>query len=221
MDWLLYLLLLGICSLYGASTYRFLTTPYKLLFQLILLTFISELWALWLASEFGSNFPIYHILLPIQVAYYGLIFYWLLSKYKLRFLKHSMAILTFLLITINIHFSFVRKDILSFPSFGICLLGLFVVCAALLLYFNMLKSPLDIPILKQALFWFITGSLAFYSVTFFFFGYFNLLVEKNIETPNWGYNLIKITNYIMYTCYFITLWLDGRQGQRDTNSLVS
>ncbi|MEQ8910134.1 MAG: hypothetical protein RIC95_13135 [Vicingaceae bacterium] len=208
VDFLCYLLLLLLDSLIGIRFYRRFPKSFRLLTQLIILTFLVEFSSesLIQAEKIESNFIFYHLLQVIQLLYYALIYHELFEKlnqgkYKKRalWLGSSLALLCFI-ISLSIQpFQF-------FPSYGSLLLSFFVIASSLLYYLKMMKTPSTITILKQAGFWFNSGSFFFYSVTFFVFGYFEFAQGTDKVTPIWVSNLIKSSNFILYLSLGLSLY---------------
>ena len=204
---LFYLILIFATILLGFRYFRIITLPYKLLVLLISITFLSEVLSSLFEGYLGTNYPFYHFLQLIEFAFYGTIFHQLLKAWPrtCRFIT-AIAII-FGLITIGV--SLFYQGLYSFPSVGSTLLSLFVVAATLVLLIRMVQSPVNIPIHRQPVFWFGIGSLFFHALTFFVFGYFKFLTSQSV-VPEWGYTIIRFSNFILYGCYFICIFYAAR-----------
>ena len=206
MEFLIYLLLLLIDSTLGIYYYRRLTKAFQCLTQLIVITFLFELISesLIQTSIITSNFPFYHVLLPIQLLYSALIYFHVLKEIN----QNGKLLLPFtlLLVVISILISIFYQNSSSFPTYGSLILSLFIIGNALFLYFKLMKFPTEVPILKQGFFWFNSGNFFFYAVTFFVFGYFEYAQGPNQITPAWISILIKVSNYILYSCLGLSLY---------------
>lgn len=213
--WLSYLFLVFMGCLVGTYYYRQLNTSWKILTFMLLCIGVIEISALLIVYFSKTNYPLYHIVPLVLTAFYGVIFY---HRFKFNSIqKHLPIVIGGLVIFASLYVSKYVQSIYTFPSIGLSLLGLFVTCFTLVLFMQMLLSPENTVLIRQPQFWFAVGSLIFYSSTFFVFGLFKTIQDTGSGVPEWGYHLIRVANYIMYTCYLITLWLAGRQGKKKAN----
>ncbi|AEV31602.1 hypothetical protein Oweho_0586 [Owenweeksia hongkongensis DSM 17368] len=213
---LIYLLLLLTCCWVGVVKFSLFSKPIKLIVLLTLFIIVAEIGALALQKYSKTNYPLYHSVPAISSVVYGFIFYhFFKTSTKLKYwpiLISGIVAMTSILVSVWI------QSIYTFPSIGLSLLGLYVTFCSLVLFTKMLLNPESKSLIKEPKFWFGIGSLIFYSSTFFFFGLFKSIRDTGSDVPDWGYILIRIANYIMYSCYLITLWLAGRQGRKATSA---
>lgn len=196
--------------MYGLILYKKLSKPFKYLTQLLVIIVSFEIGSHLLVGLIGTNLPIYHFLNLLQIGYYGYIYFILLDQHRKTRITLSLLFLGSIMILIIGLLSF--TSLYSFPSLGLVLISLLIICAALFKFYNMLKYPSRLHILKQSVFWFNTGNLLFFSITFFVFGYYQYFLSENIAPPAWRGVLIRGANYLLYSCYLISLVLEARYG---------
>ena len=152
-------------SVLGYVNYGNNKSSFRLLTQMVTVVLISELTAEILILNIGTSIPPYHFLQPIQVIYFGLIFYHLLRLNQPG--KWLLAFSTVSIVITCVFLSLFYQSIYTFPSIGLVLLSLFVVMNCLVLLVQMLNKPSMEPLWKQANFWFAIGNLQFHTITFF------------------------------------------------------
>lgn len=209
-----YVLILMAGSAYGLSCYRLLPRPYRLLTQMLMITLISELLSHFLKAQIGTNYPFYHVLQVIQILYYGGIFYFLIRNFEPKPRWVMYIAIAFSVVSIIVSMA---QSIFTFPSIGNILLSFYVVIMALILFVKMVKTPEETRILSQPPFWLGSGSLFFYSITFFIFGYFDFLVNSGLSPPKWANLLVYFSNFILYGSYLMTLYLAAKKPNRPTS----
>lgn len=189
----------------GIYKYRTLRNWVKLLTQMLVVVFIAGLSSKIILRYTNTNFPVFHILQIVQLIYFGFIFSSLFaSSYPLKRLTLAVSVaLTIVSITISIYF----QSIWTFPSNGAILLGLFVTSASILLLLRMIQFPIEKPILQQPEFWFASGSMFFYAITFFILGFFKVIMVAHGAMPEWTYIIIHWTNYLLYFSYLMAIIL--------------
>lgn len=215
---LFYLLLLLFTLLLGIVSYKKNSKAFKYLSQLITITFITEYLSYFhykvisvnfLGLPEKTNFPIYHLLQVIQVFYIGLIYSQLFKHLKQP--TKNYKLITYLLCSVIIIISFTIQPIAEFPSYSSIIQSLFFIFSALLLFYRMIQNPKTTPILLEPVFWFNSGNLFFYSVTFIIYGYYQDFRIHQISTPLWANYIIAGANYILYPCYLISIILNAYQ----------
>lgn len=204
-----YILLLLATALLGLGTFRKQAIAFRFLSALIWITLLSEILTRIVSKIYGSGNPVYHVFIPSQILVYAGIYYNLVGKnLKVKMLTLLIAALTFTLVVCN---TFFMQGAWNFPSYSTSLIGLMVVCFALMSLFFMLKNPVNVPLMKQDVFWLNIGNLLFYPVTFFIFGLFNPFLKVFIILPEWEYILIWSMNLIFYGCYFMALKVGAKK----------
>lgn len=203
-----YLGILLMTFTWGVIFYNKISYPYKLTTQMVAFVIVGELVGFYLKNTLGSSFPMYHFLQPILLFYYAYIFYALTWKYY--WIRLLVFVIALLLISVSLFLNFYYYDFYSFPSISIILLSIYAVCGSLLLLTILLKNPNPSPIWIEPLFWLSSGTLVFYSITFFFFSYYDYLLNAN-SIPNWGYQLNRFFNYVMYFTTFLSLFFESHK----------
>ena len=122
--------------------------------------------------------------------------------------------LTGLIITLAILNSVFVESYLTFPSFSLLLLCLFVFPMTLLAFKHLLINPSREEVYTQPMFWFNMGGLLFYSVTFFIFGYYNYISTQEV----WIHKLIWGVNLFMYSSYTISMYQAQRHNRTKTKN---
>lgn len=208
-----YLLILVVSFSVGLFAFKTSSRSYKTLTTLILLTFLSEFLSeiLFQNEITTSNFPFYHVLQVIQIAFVGHI-YFLLFKSIGYYSKLYLSV-TYSLTAVTLFVSFTIQPFSLFPSFGAMIQSLFFVFSALLLFYKLIQVPSETPILKQAAFWFNSGNLFFYATTFILFGFYQDFQNSNLTIPSWGFRIIAGANFILYPCYLISILLNARENK--------
>lgn len=204
-----YSLILFLGALIGFRRYHRLLKPFQLLTQLLTWTLIIEISSDLLKNYLGTNFPFYHFLLLVQFIYFLLIFYYFLSKHiKTRNIVTFIGVYFTLL---SIFVTFFYHGFYEFPSINTLFFSIYTVLGSLILLLKMMENPISISPLQQGIFWFSVGTLIFYSITFLFFGYYNVHLNDMMLFPSWGYGFIRIANYLLYSCYFLALFFDSQK----------
>jgi len=215
-----FFIILIICTYMGLTSYKKLTKEYKLLTQLFGITLLSEYLSYYHFIEISirffslpeaTNFPFYHILQVVQIAFVGHI-YFLLFKI-IGFYSKLYLTISYALTAITLIISFTIQPFSLFPSYGAMIQSLFFVFSALLLFYKLIQVPSETPILKQAAFWFNSGNLFFYATTFILFGFYQDFQNSNLTIPSWGFSIIAGANFILYPCYLISILLNARENK--------
>lgn len=197
-------------ALIGIVRYRYLNAAYKYLLALLITTLLLECAGRIFAITLYTSYPAYHILLPLQVLLYTQIYSMLIfHKPQLNLLFAVIAAICILLFLFNS--LYVQSPLASMPSNGIALLSLVTVLYSLFLFYNMLQFPSENHLFRQPVFWFNSGNLIFYCITFFIFGFFNPVHKVSARLPEWQYTTIWVCNIILYSFYGIALLLDQKQ----------
>ncbi|AEV31598.1 hypothetical protein Oweho_0582 [Owenweeksia hongkongensis DSM 17368] len=206
-----YLLVILAVALFGLFRYKRLSPPFKTLVQLIVLSFLSEFSTRLFAYSYGHSYPVYHIFIVASTLYHARIYY-LLKPIK-NLLKWVIGIYVSTVLFIEMVSIWIQGNLAFFPSLGLVVNSFFLVSFGLLLFRNMLRSPKPIPIFHQAIFWFNTGTLVFYSITFFVFGYFKHIMAQAQLLPEWCYGLIRFSNFVLLACYFLALYYNSQSNK--------
>lgn len=200
----LYLFFLATLVIYCLLSYKKLSGSYRILSLLILIVFFSELCSRLAYQFLGTSFIVYHFLIPVQITCYSIIYGNLNKRSETSKIIKLIGLIFFLL---SILCSLLYRNLNIFPSFNIILISILIIGFSLIHFKIMLQHPVLTPLFKQSVFWFNSGNLVFYCITFFLFGAYNFLVMIDFVIPRWIYHTIFIANFLLYISYFITIFL--------------
>ena len=203
LRFIIYLVVILLGILQGVILFKKLNPSFKGLVILLIIVFLSEISGRLLILLNNCSFPVYHLLIPFELALYAVIYSNLFIKHKI-----SRLIIIWLAIffaTYSCFNSLTFETIYTFPSFGFTLLSFFVLICVLYQFYLMIEIPVLTSIWHQPIFWFNTGNLIFYCTTFLIFSVFNPLLKTNQIIPEWAFTIIFVANILMYGCYFISL----------------
>lgn len=196
----LYLLLLLSGFAYGLINLKRLRWPLRLLCGFLGFVFLMESATHLCAVYFQHNLFMSHFTNMGSIVFYTLIFHNLLSGYWrwITLLLGAVAFSGSVLETL--------KSFMGFAELGVTLLSFQVLLLCIVLFAQMLKHPVNISLRHQYQFWFATGSLVFYSVTFPFFMFYQFTLADNFKELNdLGYHVLRTLNFVMYGCYLYAL----------------
>ncbi|MFK8037281.1 MAG: hypothetical protein AB8B74_03240 [Crocinitomicaceae bacterium] len=204
---LFYLSLLAVTTIVAVLKYRKLSSGFKYLTFLLILTLCVEVAAKILEVKTGSSFSIYHYFIVGALVFNFFIYLNLIvvKKYSLIVMLGMTIFFIFLSVINSIFIQSADK----FPSNGIMLHSFQIIVFVMLTYLNMLKFPVKTSIYKQPVFWLNTGNLVFYGVTFSIFSFYNLYYQS-AKVGSAGYQLIYIANILLYSSYLIAILLDSK-----------
>jgi len=206
---LIYLLYLFGIGVYGAVKYKSLTAPFKLLLLFIAYTFFSDISGrIGYYLGVGSTYPLYHINSWVFISVNALIYLKLFPTN--RSLKKSILLISigcFLIAFLN---TLLHQDFNTFPNFSIAAHAFQSIFLSLLIFKEMLKKPTETKLIQQAVFWFVLGTLIFYSLNFMGFVFYNEFNNYSINSK-WFYFLNWGGNMFLASCYLIALYLNQKQ----------
>jgi hypothetical protein len=198
-----YVLMLGLYSLTGLLNYLNANKFTKLLILNVSFTFLSELSVRFLILYHLESYLVYHLFIPVQIAFYAFLYPKLLIKSH----KKLLILLALLFISTCLINSIFIQKIHSLPSIGFVLLACFAIPLSLIKFKEMLNSPISQRLRFQSDFWFNLGTFFFYSTSFFIFSFFPLIQNG----PGWMYDLPWFANIYFYAFYFISIMLSIEQ----------
>lgn len=198
-----YLVLLLFIAAVGLRNYKSLSAPFKLLTFFIVYTCASEI-----ATRFVQNGgPFYHFFFPVQ--YFVITTFFGAYVRKLNcYLNWSVPIFTILCL-LNLVF---YQDIYNIPSNSVLVGSLIFIICALFLYQKMLTEISEVRVYRNELFWFNTGVLIQFTITFFCWSFYNYFKKENFHTQY----LIDIVYYVCLLYYVligISIYLNGKNNR--------
>lgn len=204
---LIYLIILIVATFYGLMYFKKFNKPYRIIVILLLLTLILDLTGrIGMNLGMESTYFIYHFNIIILVSI-NLLFYLNIFENSSQLLKRIAILVTIIILIGTILNSVFYQQLNDFPSNGITLHAIQTIFLSLLAFQEMIKQPIEIPLLEQPLFWVNSGNLFFYTITFLIFAFFDYY--KMIENWNYWFMLILTTSgIVLYSSYFRAIYLD-------------
>jgi hypothetical protein len=186
-------ILMLIVVIIGITRYSMLNNPFKILVLAMIANLIIDILSDIFIAKYKSNAPVLHVEALTEFIFYALVYHYLFTN------KNTKRAVIISLIVISI-FSVINALFLQpfhtvFPTYvNLSTLGLLVIFS-LLLFKQMLLSPLTTPLLKQGIFWFNTA-IIFYGTTMFL----NIgLSNVYIRNPS--------TDYLIFYFWYIILYI--------------
>ena len=160
-----------IVCLIGLFRFKKLTTPFKLLvIWLIIDLLLDSSNQLWIAV-YKNNALLSHVEGIVEYPAYAMIYYYLfVSQAIKKVVIYSIPVIIILSIIDGCFFQGFTK---TFPTYMIMTEEILYVVFAILLFKQMLQSPVQVNIMKQSVFWFNTGMVFFASTMFVNFSLMN------------------------------------------------
>ena len=205
----IYLSLLGITTLFGLVRIKKLTSPFRLLTLLIVYVFFIELAGRTMVYlSWKNTFPFYHFSAFVLITLTALI-YVRLVEYGSR-ARRLIAFISICCAALAVINSMFHQPLSRFPSFSIAAHAFQSILLALVIFNETIKAPTLTPLVKQSLFWLNCGTFLFYSSNFVGFVLFNEYYQLQGITTTWIFYLNWIGNMVIYSCYFVALYLDQK-----------
>ncbi len=188
----LYSFFLLIVWLIGMTRYKGLTTPFKVITWGVFVTFVLSVLSRYFALNFQNNAPIIHLESITAYIFYSLTFYYLFKSIRIKKII-SVSIVVFIILAIVDALFFEQPWKKQFPTYIYIPSNTLYIIFSLLLFREMLLSPLNVRIIRQSPFWYTIGVLFYASTMFLILALTNYAVKhKDI------YNSVMI-----YVWYFI------------------
>ena len=193
-------ILLFSASLMGVILLPWLSKASNRIVPFLLVWSLSDILALFTAIIFKNNSPVFHGYALAGTTFILAYYYPQLKNLPYMKSVFMFGMLGYFLIWL-VNLLFFQAPFI-FPSNAImfsCLLILFFV---LMSFKYMLDHPIEESIFVQAQFWFNTGTLIFYSSSFFYF-FFEDYLQKNGQYPIYLLHVIRYPNTIWIICIII------------------
>ena len=197
--YIIYVAILASAGIYGLTVFKRVSKPYSLFPFYFLVIMFFEMLSKYMAYHDGNNKAVYHVLIPIQILAYT---YFYLKAFKNKKTQFTVLGVGLLLTCFCICNSLFVQAVTDMPTYSFIVISTFVIVLSLIVFKKILEHPTKLKIFAHPLFWFNLGSLVFYCLTFFVFGYLDFMVNS----PNWVSYIIWVSNMIMYITYFISFY---------------
>jgi hypothetical protein len=186
-------ILMLIVAIIGITRYSMLNNPFKILTLSATASLVIDILSDIFNAKYKSNAPVLHVEALTEFVFYALVYYYLFDS------QRTKKAIIFSVIGVSV-FSVINALFLQpfhtvFPTYvNLPTLALLVIFS-LLLFKQMLLSPLTTPLLKQGVFWFNTA-IIFYGTTMFL----------NIGLSN-VYIRNPTTDYLIYYFWYAILYI--------------
>lgn len=197
------LMIIVLSIIFGFSKYSLLSTSYRVLLFYVLLIYLSEIISAFSAYFLKTNMLVSHITIPIQLTIFSVLIYRLLNRRKLKWGYWILAVSLLILLLVILS---IVQGTEKFNSIGIILFSVVVISSVLFVLKEIATSVTSIKLKNRPEFWFSIGSLVFYSVTFFLYGFMWMPGNK----PEWTYTLIMYSNLFMSICYLLSIYKSAK-----------
>lgn len=212
LRFLIYAAFLLCIFLYGLVHWQYLKVPYQMLVVLIAFTLFGEAYGRVLVAQNGGAQPFYHFYAVVEYAFLALIYYQVaLRQYTWARLWLGFSIAGFT--SFSVINSFYIQGLKSFPSYAVMIAGLLYAFMSMSSLVAMVRFPDERPLHWQPAFWFNIGTLVFYLLSFFAFG-FSTQSQVPGTITNLLWDFVYVGNWALYICYAIALYLNIRSSKR-------
>ncbi|MXV52267.1 hypothetical protein GS399_14915 [Pedobacter sp. HMF7647] len=203
---ILYWILLGIIFLSfvtGLIRFKQHSIAGKILCCLIFSGLINQCIGMYLGDKTLIN---YHIFFILQYVLATLFFYYSFSRLEIKIFSLVLLIPVCIAGVIN---SVYFQKAHTYPSnFALISHSLFLLYS-LLLYIQMINSPIKLNLFKQSIFWSATAFLVFPVLMLSSIGLYNYFERHKLD-ETYIYMLFYIANYIFYILLGAALWFDRK-----------
>jgi hypothetical protein len=183
-----------------------LSIPYIVLSGLIFVTIISECLSNVAAHQMKNNSTVFHSFASIEFALLSTVFYLL---FRSKVLKQIIFITIFLFSAFVIFNAIYLQPIAQAPFNDNTVASIILITYSFLLFAEMINLEIENSLFSQAIFWFNSGVLIFYTATLIFWSIYHLIqLNSNIIVLH---HVLWILNLIYYAFFGISIYLAGRE----------
>lgn len=172
----IYLGILCISTIIGLVRFNHLIRPFRLLTLLLGFSFFSECLVKIAGYQLGFSNPVYHIYAPVSYLLYAGIFYSLLPSF--RIMRVLILVSMYAIIPVALYNTLFSQPLPDFPSHLLLLNIILISTLSIISFYGLLKFPESIPILKNPVFWVLTGTLVFHAASFIYLGFDDIIMKK-------------------------------------------
>ncbi len=199
----LYLIILTLIAIFSIVRFYTFNMFGRWVAGIVIFGAICEYGHFTMGYYFRNSMPVAHLGLIVSTAIYTKVYYDTFHNKKWARLIGILGIVAIIVLLIN---SLFINDIKSWPVNSIMAANFLIVFFALAQFTEMLRYPGEDGLEKQALFWFNTANLIFYSSSHIYL----VLYQYSSQTgllQNWMIHLVEFLGIIYYIGYFIVLRL--------------
>jgi hypothetical protein len=200
--------IIELCLILALAVYlkNKLSIPYIVLSGLIFVTIISECLSNIAAHQMKNNSTVFHSFAPIEFALLSIVFYLL---FRSKILKQIVFIIIFLFSVFVVFNAIYLQPITHAPFNDNTVASIILITYSFLLFGEMINLEIENSLFSQAIFWFNSGVLIFYTATLIFWGIYHLIqLNSNIVVLH---HVLWILNLIYYAFFGISIYLAGRK----------
>lgn len=185
----LYDVIVLIVAVIGIIQYKKLNTPFKILTFCAICTFFTTVMSGIYVAFNGTNAPVLHVEALIEYIFYAFIYYCFFTNRKI---KTAITVSIIIISVFSIINALTLQPFLTdFPTnINLSTLAILTILS-LLLFRQMLLSPLKTPLLEQGVFWYNTAILFSSTTLFITYGLANYFLR------------LSFFNYLFYLWYTI------------------
>lgn len=206
-----YLFLILIIFLLGVDKYNKNSKPYRVLTVLFGLTLISEMFSRIIIDLAGKSMPVYHVFVPVQFLLLSLVYYYF-SLFKRRKIVYIVLVTAFLLFCfLNVIYF---QTLNQFPSNTLLCSSMVMVLLALLSLKKIFDTDTNRNLFQNPAFLFNCAILLFYTTTFLFWSFYNILIRSHISTKPFA-TVIYFVNILFYLILGYSAFLDRKSFPRN------
>lgn len=196
----LLLIYLGVCL--GIKLWSKLSLAFKFVVLTVIFSYITEILSVYLAYFYKNGMPAYHLGLPLLFISTTVVFKGVFKNKLFKFLIPYLIVCTSFILLMSS-----KMSIYDFPVHGNLFFSFSTIIFSLFALKKIAFSNVKTKLTKNPFFWFILGSLFFYFLTFFTYGFW---LKPNYY-PNWILLLMMISNIILNSCYLYSIWLSTKE----------
>lgn len=204
----IYAALLSGILLYGIWNRYHLEAAYRLLLYMIGICLSMELGTRLLPYYIKDATFLYHIYVIMEYIFIAQLYYRIvLKKYAWARWWTWGSSVGFAVLSILNTYLFQNVDML--PTNAILLSSVLYLFMGLFSLVAMVRFPEQSRLYREPAFWFNMGTLSFYLLTFFVFGFFNRMQEFQLHNTV-IYDILYVANIGMYISYAVAIIMDVR-----------
>jgi len=208
---IVYLLIVLIASVTGFAKWNRLTSAFRKLSVLLLVTFLFETAAVIFAYVLRNNALVYKVFAPVQVLFFTYIFAHLFTNKKLqKIIKPAGIVIVLIIIATSVFFFPARM----MNTLSVVIKSVFFITLSLLKFREMLEDPEYENIIAEPVFWFCTAVLLFFTVNILYWAAYNYLAQIESKSSGSLYHILYYSNLVFYTMLwysFVTIKNNQRQ----------
>jgi hypothetical protein len=178
LQMIIYFTLLSSILLYSIYRYKHLSTSNFFILAIVLYTLLNEYTIHFLSDSLSLNYILYNVYAAVAA-----ILSLLAIRAELNVVRHIRWLHAFIIISAALcAYSMFRYDITrTFPFATIAFVFPIIILSSFFLYWQLLNSEIETPILKRSTFWLASGLLIYHTLTFATMGVYTFFMNLSIS----------------------------------------